>query len=234
MSMQKITDNLLEPLTIAFREYGRDLNDEKVDWKSYIRFCNQLLANTNGQNVSRLEYLSFLFDNMEAFFGRKKCSARVVKCMEQGFDWLDDELKDCKLLYTYRRSECIYLGWKKRWLREGHSIEKFYETRMPEILAELKNSKEMYHDEHDRLYTMHLDDIRSNTKCELSNLCTCLDIDWDDSLLAMTVNGIAFPGFHLDASRNNYKINPDEYDISELLGFERRAIAENGLYIEPD
>ena len=39
MSMQKITDNLLEPLTIAFREYGRDLNDEKVDWKSYIRFC---------------------------------------------------------------------------------------------------------------------------------------------------------------------------------------------------
>jgi hypothetical protein len=157
--------------------------------------------------------------------------------MEQGFDWEDEELFSSKLIYTYRKPEYIYQGWKDRWMREHRKLRDFYKIEAPKILKELENSKGLWEIEQARgnhdIYLLRLEDLRGPGYTDtLTNLCSWLGIGWSDSLLHMTISGNKpMPGFHLDASRNNGHINSKEHDISGLRDFERKAIEEVGLYL---
>lgn len=233
-NMEEMLDKLYEPLTYAFRIYQSDLNDEKIDWKEYVRFCHRLMQEIEPDMVmTRLEFLHWLFDRLDDFRLRPHKAKRLVKCMEQGFDWLDSELTHCKLICTYRDPKRIYLGWRKRWRREGHKLFDFYTKRYHEIMAEFMNTRDLWRNQRLRpTLFVDCDELRQSTKTVMERVCAFLEIPWCDSCLEMTVDEKKFPGFHLESKRNTGTINSRDYSLWSLTYPERKQIERYGWFAD--
>lgn len=229
---------LLQPLQMTFREYKQDLNEEVINWEQYIEFAYDLLHLTeplNG-NLDRLQFLDWLFSYVEDYFHMKQNNLRVMKCMQVGFDWEDESLKNYRLIFTYRKPEYTFLSWKKMWMKHNNgSDEGFHEHRFDEVIKELRNDREMWEMDYKNrnIHVVHLEKLRDIRyfELELLNLCEFLNIDYHKSLTVPTIGGKRFIGFHVEPEKNTGIIRSDEHNIGLLEAFELEAIKENSLYL---